>query len=177
MMFYDTVETGEDEIIIESDRVYSTKLGTGIATIENPIHNIPTMNMNIANFVIDIKYKRGHQRIDRKYKNEIDLHNKLNELEQFLIKVKKCYNDPRPIFAFNCLIKPSEIVSVSATVRELNISEERKYIEKGLTKDEIDILESSDIEWFPENITDSTYDIRVFSEDEYEKVLQLLGRK
>ena len=75
------------------------------------------------------------------------------------------------------MIKPSEIVSVSATVRELNISEERKYIEKGLTKDEIDILESSDIEWFPENITDSTYDIRVFSEDEYEKVLQLLGRK
>ena len=93
MMYYDTVETGEDEIIedeiiIESDRVYSPKLGTGIATIENSIHNIPTMNMNIANFVIDIKYKRGHQRIDRKYKNEIDLHNKLNELEQFLIKVK-----------------------------------------------------------------------------------------
>ena len=117
-MMNNTNESGE--IVIESDRVYSPKLGTGIATIESPIHNIPIMNMNIANFIIDIKYKRGHQRIDREYKNEIDLYKKLNELEQFLIKVENRYNDPKPIFAFNCLIKPTEIVSVSAVVRELD---------------------------------------------------------
>lgn len=117
-MMNNTVET--DGIIIESDRVYSKKLGTGIATVESPIHNIPIMNMNIANFDIEIKYKRGHLRIARYYKNEIDLYKKLNELEQFLIEVKNRYNDPRPIFAFNCLIKPTEIVSVSAVVRELD---------------------------------------------------------
>lgn len=48
---------------------------------------------------------------------------------------------------------------------------------KNLTKEEVDILESSDTEWCPDNITETTYDIVVFSEDDYEKVLQLLGRK
>ncbi len=47
---------------------------------------------------------------------------------------------------------------------------------KNLTKEEVDILESSDIEWSPDNMTETTYDIVVFSEDDYEKVLHLLGR-
>lgn len=48
---------------------------------------------------------------------------------------------------------------------------------KNLTKKEVDILESGDIEWCPDNITETTYDIVVFNEDDYEKVLHLLGRK
>lgn len=48
---------------------------------------------------------------------------------------------------------------------------------KNLTKEEVDILESSDIEWCPDNMTETTYDIIVFNEEDCEKVLQLLGRK
>ena len=175
MMYHETVKTSEDEIIIEDDSVHSSKLGAGIARVIRI--DSDERHKKSLNFIVKIRYKDSNPEydvIEYNYKTRIEMQNKLKELEYLLSEIKNHPDMSTPIFAFNYLIKPSEVASVYAT---LIISEERKYIEKGLTKDEIDILESSDIEWFPENITESTYDIRVFSEDEYEKVLQLLGRK
>ena len=163
-----------DGIIIEGDRVYSKNLEAGIARVIRIDSNERCKQS--LNFIVKIRYKNAKHEYDvigYNYKTQIEMQNKLKELEYLLSEIKNHPDMSTPIFAFNYLIKPSEVASVYAI---LIISEERKYIEKGLTKDEIDILESNDIEWFPENII-PTYDIRVFSEDEHEKVLQLLGRK
>lgn len=116
MMYYETVKTSEDEIIIEDDRVYSSKLGTGIATVIECSELADSMN--VPNFNIQIKFKQGRSTsINYTYKNEIDLNRKLDELECFLIEVKDHFNESVPIFAFNRLIKPSEITSIEPYVR------------------------------------------------------------
>ena len=52
-----------------------------------------------------------------------------------------------------------------------------EYIIKNLTKREIDIMESSDIEWCPDNISEDNTDIVVFNEKDCDKALHLIGRK
>ena len=52
-----------------------------------------------------------------------------------------------------------------------------EYIIKNLTKREIDIMESSDIEWCPDNMSGDNTDIVVFDENDYDKALHLIGRK
>lgn len=51
-----------------------------------------------------------------------------------------------------------------------------EYIIENLTKREIDIMESSDIEWCPDDISSDSTDIVVFSEDDCNKALCLIGR-
>lgn len=69
-------------IVIESDRVYSSKLGTGIATVIES--SDLAESMNVPNFNIQIKFKQVRSlSINYSYKNEIDLNMKLNELECF----------------------------------------------------------------------------------------------
>lgn len=104
-----------DGIIIEGDRVYSSKLGTGIATVIES--SDLAESMNVPNFNIQIKFKQGRLSINYTYKNEIDLNMKLNELECFLSEVKDHFNESVPIFAFNRLVKPSEITLIEAYVR------------------------------------------------------------
>lgn len=52
-----------------------------------------------------------------------------------------------------------------------------EFIIENLTNDEIDILESSDIEWCPDDIGSKTADIVVFNKNDVYKVLDLIGRK
>lgn len=52
-----------------------------------------------------------------------------------------------------------------------------EFIIENLTQKEIDILESSDIEWCPDDISADNTDIVVFSEEDANKVLKLIGRK
>ena len=52
-----------------------------------------------------------------------------------------------------------------------------EYIIENLTKREIDIMESSDIEWCPDNISADTTNIVVFNEKDCDKALHLIGRK
>ena len=52
-----------------------------------------------------------------------------------------------------------------------------EYIIQNLTKREIDIMESSDIEWCPDNISEDNTDIVVFNEKDCDKALHLIGRK
>ena len=52
-----------------------------------------------------------------------------------------------------------------------------EYIIENLTKREIDIMESSDIEWCPDNISEDNTDIVVFNEKDCDKALYLIGRK
>lgn len=52
-----------------------------------------------------------------------------------------------------------------------------EYIIENLTKREIDIMESSDIEWCPDDISGDNTDIVVFNEKDCDKVLHLIGRK
>ena len=52
-----------------------------------------------------------------------------------------------------------------------------EYIIENLTKREIDIMESSDIEWCPDDILSDTSDIVVFSKEDCDKALRLIGRK
>lgn len=105
-----------DGIIIEGDRVYSKNLEAGIATVIEC--SDLAESMNVPNFNIQIKFKQGRSlSINYTYKNEIDLNMKLNELECFLIEVRDHFNESVPIFAFNRLVKPSEITSIEAYVR------------------------------------------------------------
>ena len=50
-----------------------------------------------------------------------------------------------------------------------------EYIIKNLTKRDIDILEASDIEWYPDDVSGNNTDIAVFSKKECNKVLHLIG--
>ena len=52
-----------------------------------------------------------------------------------------------------------------------------EYIIKDLTKREIDIMESSDIEWCPDDMSGDNTDIVVFDDNSYDKALHLIGRK
>lgn len=52
-----------------------------------------------------------------------------------------------------------------------------EYIIENLTKREIDIMESSDIEWCPDDMSGDNTDIVVFNENDYDKALHLIGRK
>ena len=52
-----------------------------------------------------------------------------------------------------------------------------EYIIKDLTRREIDIIESSDIEWCPDYMSGDNTDIVVFNEKDYDKALHLIGRK
>ena len=52
-----------------------------------------------------------------------------------------------------------------------------EYIIENLTKKEIDIMESSDIEWCPDDMFGNNTDIVVFNKKDAEKTLHLIGRK
>ena len=52
-----------------------------------------------------------------------------------------------------------------------------EYIVENLTKKEIDIMESSDIEWCPDDLSGDNTDIVVFNKKDCNTVLQLIGRK
>ena len=52
-----------------------------------------------------------------------------------------------------------------------------EYIIENLTKREIDIMESSGIEWYPDDISGDNTDIIVFNEKDCDKVLHLIERK
>ena len=52
-----------------------------------------------------------------------------------------------------------------------------EYIIERLTKSEINIMESSDIEWCPDDISGDNTDIVVFNENDCDKALHLIGRK
>ena len=52
-----------------------------------------------------------------------------------------------------------------------------EYIIENLTKREIDIMESSDIECCPDDMSGDNTDIVVFDEKDYDKALHLIGRK
>ena len=52
-----------------------------------------------------------------------------------------------------------------------------EYIIENLTKREICIMESSDIEWCPDDMSGDNTDIVVFDENAYDKALHLIGRK
>lgn len=52
-----------------------------------------------------------------------------------------------------------------------------EYIIERLTKSEINIIESSDIEWCPDDISGDNTDIVVFNENDCDKALHLIGRK
>ena len=52
-----------------------------------------------------------------------------------------------------------------------------EYIIENLTKREINIIESSDIEWCPDDISGDNTDIVVFNEKDCDKALHLIGRK
>ena len=48
---------------------------------------------------------------------------------------------------------------------------------QNLTKREIDIIESSDIEWCPDDMSGDNTDIVLFNEKDCDKALHLIGRK
>lgn len=52
-----------------------------------------------------------------------------------------------------------------------------EFIIENLTQKEIDVLESSDIEWCPDDISADNTDIVVFSEADANETLKLIGRK
>lgn len=52
-----------------------------------------------------------------------------------------------------------------------------EYIIENLTKREIDIIESNDIEWCPDDISGDNTDIVVFNKEDCDKALHLIGRK
>lgn len=120
MMYYDTVETCEDEIIIEDDRVYSSKLGTGIARVIR-IDKSEEVTVT-SNFNVKIRYKgsTGYDEIKYNCKSERDMKNKLKDLEHLLDEIKN--HQSAHILVFNYLIIPSEVVSVYASI--LIISDE-----------------------------------------------------
>ena len=123
-MYYDTVETCEDEIVIEDDRVYSSKLGTGIARVIR-INKSDEVTVT-SNFNVKIRYKgnTGYDEIKYNCKSERDMKNKLKDLEHLLDEIKKHPSLSTPILVFNYLIKPSEVVSVYASILIISDEEE-----------------------------------------------------
>ena len=58
-----------------------------------------------------------------------------------------------------------------------NGEQNMEYIIENLTKRQIRIMESSDIEWCPDDIQGDNTDIVVFNENDSDKALHLIGRK
>lgn len=58
-----------------------------------------------------------------------------------------------------------------------NGEQNMEYIIENLTKREIRIMKSSDIEWCPDDISGDNTDIVVFNENDCDKALHLIGRK
>ena len=58
-----------------------------------------------------------------------------------------------------------------------NGEQNMEYIIENLTKRQIRIMESSDIEWCPDDISGDNTDIVVFNENNCDKALHLIGRK
>ena len=52
-----------------------------------------------------------------------------------------------------------------------------EYIIENLTMRELDIMESIDIEWCPDDISSDNTDIVVFNKKDLDKTLYLIGRK
>ncbi len=46
-----------------------------------------------------------------------------------------------------------------------------------LTREEVDVLENNDIEWYPDDLLGETLDVCIDSKSEFERALILLGRK
>ena len=62
-------------------------------------------------------------------------------------------------------------------IKRLFTDNHQNYIIENLTKREIDIMESSDIEWCPDDISSDNTDIVVFNKKDLDKTLYLIGRK
>ena len=58
-----------------------------------------------------------------------------------------------------------------------NGEQNMEYIIENLTKRQIRIMEPSDIEWCPDDMSGDNTDIVVFDENSYDKALHLIGRK
>lgn len=55
--------------------------------------------------------------------------------------------------------------------------DEREYIIENITKEEWEILEDNGIDWCPDDMIGMNQDAIIFGEDEYNKAIELLGRK
>lgn len=55
--------------------------------------------------------------------------------------------------------------------------DEREYIIENITKEEWEILEDNGIDWCPDDMFRMNQDAIIFGEDEYNKAMELLGRK
>ena len=55
--------------------------------------------------------------------------------------------------------------------------DEREYIIENITKEEWEILEDNGIDWCPDDMFGMNQDAIIFGEDEYNKAMELLGRK
>ena len=55
--------------------------------------------------------------------------------------------------------------------------DEREYIIENITKEEWEILEDNGIDWCPDCMFEMQHDAVIFGEDEYNKAMELLGRK
>ena len=55
--------------------------------------------------------------------------------------------------------------------------DEREYIIENITKEEWEILEDNGIDWCPDDMFGTNQDAIIFGEDEYNKAMELLGRK
>ena len=60
---------------------------------------------------------------------------------------------------------------------EDKIMDEREYIIENITKEEWEILEDNGIDWCPDDMFGMNQDAIIFGEDEYNKAMELLGRK
>ena len=59
---------------------------------------------------------------------------------------------------------------------ELDMNE-REYIIENITKEEMEILEDNGINWCPDDMFGKNKDAIIFGEDEYDRAMELLGRK
>ena len=53
----------------------------------------------------------------------------------------------------------------------------QSYIIENITKEEWEILENNGIDWCPDDMFGMNQDAIIFGEDEYNKAMELLGRK
>ena len=60
---------------------------------------------------------------------------------------------------------------------EVKYMDEREYIIENITKEEWEILEDNGIDWCPDDMFGMNQDAIIFGEDEYNKAMELLGRK
>ena len=60
---------------------------------------------------------------------------------------------------------------------EIKYMDEKEYIIENITKEEWEILEDNGIDWCPDDMFGMNQDAIIFGEDEYNKAMELLGRK